>query len=210
VFKTDGGSEFKGVFNQYLYDESILHKGIVADRHNSMSNVESLNRQLSRLFNGYMNRKEEETGKVYREWTDVLKLVREDLNELRERKLPKNPNSYEYPLPKDYNTITSEKIVEDKKTGKKKTIEVTKNVKIEPKYKIGQFVYRALETPRDALNKKQNTKNFRAGDYTFEKTPREITQVFTMGGDGPLYRYYLEGIRDASFTERQLQRAPTP
>ncbi len=43
TLKTDGGKEFKGVFN-----------------------VESLNRQLARLFNGYMNAIEVKTGKVYR------------------------------------------------------------------------------------------------------------------------------------------------
>ena len=31
-----------------------------------------LNATLARFLNGYMNKKEEETGKVYKEWTDIL------------------------------------------------------------------------------------------------------------------------------------------
>ena len=50
---TDGGSEFKGVFTKYLYEESILHKITKPARHTQMANVERLNRTLGRLFNGY-------------------------------------------------------------------------------------------------------------------------------------------------------------
>ena len=38
-----------------------------------------------RLLDGYMNSKELETGRVYRQWTDVIDIIREDLNEIRER-----------------------------------------------------------------------------------------------------------------------------
>ena len=53
--RTDGGSEFKGVFHKWLYDNSILHKTASPYRHKQMANVEALNKQLARLFNGYMN-----------------------------------------------------------------------------------------------------------------------------------------------------------
>ena len=206
--KTDGGSEFKDAFDKYLYDNSILHKKIIADRHQSMSNVESLNKQLGRLFNGYMNTKEEQTGKVFKEWTNAVGVIRTDLNEIRKKKLPGNINSYEYALPVDYRTIETEKTTTDKKTGKTKTEVIKKNVKIEPKFKVGDNVFRALEKPRNALGKVQPTKNFRTGDYTFDTTAREIKAVYTMGGKGPLYRYALEGLPNASFTERQLMKAP--
>jgi hypothetical protein len=97
TLKTDGGKEFKGVFNKYLYDESILHKTAIPDRHKSLSNVESLNKQLARLFNGYMNAIEVKTGKVYRNWITAVPLVREQLNNIRKKKLPENINSYKYP-----------------------------------------------------------------------------------------------------------------
>lgn len=205
--KTDGGSEWKGIFNKYLYEKNILHKGVVADRHQSMSMVESLNKQLGRLFNGYMNKKEEETGKSFKNWTDAVGTIREQLNEYRDKKLTNDPYSFHYAVPQNTREIEVDKVIKDEH-GKNTTITETKNVFIEPKYKVGDMVYRALEAPKNALGQNQATKNFRAGDYTFDKTARAITHIFTMGGNGPLYRYYLTGIPNASYTERQLMKAP--
>ena len=42
--RTDAGNEFKGVFQKYLYDESLLHRTSLTARHSQTSNVESLNR----------------------------------------------------------------------------------------------------------------------------------------------------------------------
>jgi hypothetical protein len=204
--KTDGGSEFKGVFHKYLYDESILHKTAIPDRHKSLSNVESLNRQLGRLFNGYMNQREEKTGKVYRNWIEAVPLVREQLNSIRKKKLPKNINSYEYPVPNDVKTVEKEKVVIDKK-GKKKIIKVSEKVLIRPKFRVGQMVYRALEAPRNALDKAQPTKNFREGDYSFERVPRRIVDIFTYGGEGDLYRYYLSGLPNVTYSANELMKA---
>ena len=50
-----------------------------------MANIESLNIILGRLLNGYMNTKELETGKLYREWTNVIDIIRIDLNKIRIR-----------------------------------------------------------------------------------------------------------------------------
>jgi hypothetical protein len=201
--KTDNGSEFKGVFHKYLYDESILHKTGLPDRHNSLSNVESLNKQLGRLFNGYMNHKEELSGKEYKNWTDVISIVRDELNTYRKKKLPNDFNSYSLSLPKDYKTIETKLISKDKK-GNKKTITKKVHIPIKPKFKVGQLVHRALDRPVNALGKVQSTKNFRMNDYSIDKTPREILQIFTFSGDGPLYRYLVEGIPNVSFTENQL------
>jgi hypothetical protein len=204
--KTDQGSEFKGIFHRYLYEESILHKTSIANRHSSLSSVESLNKQLGRLFNGYMNSQEEKTGKVFKEWTNVIPIIRKDLNAFRRKKLPEHPEQVEYAQPNDYRTIETVK----KGKGKVKEETVKTNVMIEPKYKVGQYVYRALDAPKNALGKNQNTKMFRAGDYTYDKQQREIKQIFTMGGKGPLYRYYLDGLPNVSFTEAQLMKAPVP
>jgi hypothetical protein len=69
------------------------------------------------------------------------------------------------------------------------------------------MVYRALEAPRNALDKAQPTKNFREGDYSWERVPRRIVNIFTMGGDGDLYRYYLEGLPNVSYSEKELMKA---
>ncbi len=55
--RTDSGNEFKGVFHKWLFDNNILHKVALPNRHKQLSTVESLNKQLGRLFNGYMNKK---------------------------------------------------------------------------------------------------------------------------------------------------------
>ncbi len=83
--RTDSGSEFKGIFHKWLYDENILHRVAEPNRHQQLANAEILNKLRGRLLNGYMNAKEEATGKVYKQWTDVINIIRTDLNELRER-----------------------------------------------------------------------------------------------------------------------------
>ena len=175
---TDGGGEFKGVFSKYLYDESIYHKTARAGRHTQMGNVERLNRTLARLFNGYMNKKEMETGEVYRGWRDVLTEVRQMLNDYR-RKPPLNPFDYEYSLP---------------------------NLTRKPKFKVGDIVYVQLDIPESATGKKQNTHTFREGDFRYDTTPRKVNAVYVYGGHIP-YRYGVSGIRNVAYTGRQLVEA---
>ncbi len=43
------------------------------------------------------------------------------------------------------------------------------------------MVYRALEAPRNALNKAQPTKNFREEGFTFDRVPRRIVDIFIRG-----------------------------
>jgi len=144
-----------------------------------MSMVESLNRTLGRLLNGYMNRKEVETGKVYKEWTDVLPVVREELNKIRLQKTNDNP-------------------VDDK--------DVVPDISKPPKFKEGDIVFRLLDAPETALGAKQSTTNFREGDRRWDKVPRKIERVLVYSGAIP-YRYMLSGIPNASYTEAQLMIA---
>ena len=176
--QTDAGNEFNGVFAKWMYDESIYHKVALPNRHSQMSNVESLNKQLGRLFNGYMNRMEEETGKTYKEWTDPIDIIRVELNKYRKKELPKHWVDYPY---------------ED--------IDPTKKAL----FKEGDVVYRLLEAPHNSLGHAQSTKAFRMGDTRWDiKQPRKIVQVLPYAGDIP-FRYMLEGIPNASFTEAQLK-----
>ena len=189
--KTDGGTEFKGVFHKYLYDHDILHKVGLADRHKSLANVESLNRQLSRLIMGYLNTKDKERQNISTDWLPTIPILRKELNKIREIKLPDDITTHQYP-------------VFDNET-KTKTKTSTK-ILIQPKFKIGDTVHRALDAPRTALGKKQNTKNFRSGDITFDTTPNTIEKIIYMGGKGPNYRYMLSGIHNASYTENELMK----
>jgi hypothetical protein len=119
--RTDGGVEFKGAFDKFCYDNSILHNVGIRGRHQQQANVESLHRQLSRLFNGYMNSIEIKTGKSYRNWTDVIDEVRTQLNKFRHKKLLKDSSTA---LPQDPINlfIPKEKKVKDKKGNIKKKL----------------------------------------------------------------------------------------
>lgn len=175
---TDSGTEFKGVYNKYLENEGIDHKVGLPYRHKQVANVESLNKQLGRLFNGYMNSKEEETGKPYNEWTDIIDIVRKELNKFREKKISNDPFTQ------------------------------TPNFDLEatPKFKKGDIVYYKTEIPLDAFGNKQPTLNFRVGDYRFNPDPREIVAVLYYPKT-PSYRYMLNDITNVSFDETELKLA---
>jgi hypothetical protein len=177
--RTDNGTEFKGIFHKWLSDNDILHKVNLPNRHKQLANVESLNKLLGRLFNGYMNMKEEETGKVYKEWTDILNIVRKELNKSRKIKLDKtfNPDKHK-------NTFSIEKAGE-------------------PKFKLGSVVHEKLDWAESALGKKQPTPNFRVGDYRYSTVPKKIIKIITMN-DFPYYRYMLEGLPNVSYSDYEL------
>jgi hypothetical protein len=178
--RTDGGTEFKGIFHKYLYEKSILHKISIPDRHKQLGNVEYLNRQLGRLLNGYMNSKEEELGEVYKEWDDtkILNIIRKDLNDIR-KKPEKDIYTHIYNMP-EY---------------------------VKPKFKIGDIVFRRLEAPYNALGNKQSTKNFREGDYRYDRVPRKIVNVLNY--PAPVNnRYMLDTLKNVSYIEDELIFAP--
>lgn len=176
--RTDGGPEFQDEFAKYCYENSILHKVGISGRHQQMANVERLNRELGRLFNGYMNAIEEETGRTFREWVEVVPKVREMLNEYR-KKPEGDPFTDIYEAP---------------------------DVSIQPKYKVSDIVYRISEKPLDALGRKQPTQNFRAGDYRWDMTPRKIVKVVRYAGKVPI-RYILENLNNVAYAENELKKA---
>ena len=136
--RTDSGTEFRGVFHKWLHDNDILQRVGEPNRHNQLANVENLNRTLVRLLNGYMNAKEVETGRQYKQWTDVVDVIRNDLNAIR-LKQDGDPQYDIFKPPTD----------------------------AIPKYKVGDKVYYKSEVPRNAFGEIQPTKNFREGDYRY-------------------------------------------
>lgn len=175
--RSDSGTEFHGVFHKWLYDKNILHTYALPNRHSQVANVERLNRELGRLYNGYLNHMKEETGEVYREWTDVTDIIRTELNAFRLKKLPKDITKVKYAAPK---------------------------IQLNPKFKVGDIVYRQLDAPQNILGAEQNTKQFREGDRRWDLVPRKIKQEFIYNL-GP--RYILTGIPNVSYTESQLMKA---
>ena len=177
--RTDSGSEFQGIFHKYLYDNSILHKVAMPNRHKQLANVESLNKQLGRLFNGYMNMKELQTGKQFNEWDEIIGLVRTELNKHRKVKLMSLKQFAE-------NSV--------KNIPKKRDV---------PKFKIGDIVHYKLDYPENALGHKQPTANFRVGDFRWSVPVRKIVKVVYMT-DAPFYRYILEGLPNVSYADTEL------
>lgn len=176
---TDAGSEFKGIFHKWFYDHNIYHKVALPNRHSQMSSVESLNKQIERVLNGYMNSVELKTGEQYNEWVDVLEVLRREMNKIR-KKPEQNPFTFKYP---EADTST------------------------DPKFEVGDIVFRKSDVPLNALGNAQPTNNFRVGDFRYERVPRKVLEVLNYAGKIP-YRYMIEGIKNASFTEDQLMEAP--
>ena len=119
------------------------------NRHNQLANVENLNKLLGKLLNGYMNSKEIETGRVYKQWTDVVDIIRSDLNEIRER--PDGDPQY---------SIFKEP------------------TEAMPKFKVGDIVFVKSDRPLNALGQFQPTMAFRQGDYRYNiKDAKKIKAI---------------------------------
>jgi hypothetical protein len=174
--QVDGGAEFNKFFTQWCKSNDILLKRTIPYRHKQNSMVESLNRQLGRLFNGYMNMMEKQEGETYREWTDILDDVRIEMNKFRKREMPENVADYDYPF-HDQTYIS--------------------------RFKVGDWVHYKLDYPQTALGKKQPTAEFRTGDYRYSHNQVKVVKVLTMN-QHPYYRYMLEGIPNASYSEYDL------
>ena len=197
---TDGGSEFKGLFQDFMYDESIFHKTTIRGRHKQLALIDNLIGQLSKIFNDYMNMKEVETGKVYKNWTEIIPIVRLELNKIREVKLP-SKNEFDDRFVDDIREV--KKVTYNKKTGDK--IETIEKEFIRPKYKVGDLVYVLLDHPKNALGKNQSSGQFRMGDVRITSERHEITEIVYMNGKGPVHRYILDGFRHVSFAESELR-----
>lgn len=183
-FTTDAGTEFKGIFQKYLYDESIYHKTTRVGRHRQLGNIDTLIKQLNRLLIGLMSMDEVKTGKISKAWVKHVPMVREELNKIRIKKLPKNHTTFVYPA------IS----LVDKKGNK-----------IKQEFKINDLVHVLLDTPEDALGNKQTGK-MRTGDYRYDRKARKIVNVLYYTGD-VTYRYMVEGITNASYSGGELIRS---
>ncbi len=187
---TDSGSEFRGVFHKYLYDESIFQKVIAAGNHNGMRQIDLLCKQLGRIIMTYLVNKEMKRNKTQKDWLVLIPVIRKELNEYRKIDTPKDINSYVYPSP-----MTTVDVKKGKKTFLKR---------IKPKFDVGEMVHHYLLTPVDYKGKKFTDGKRRQGDISWSREPREITNIVIMNGKGPVYRYLLKGFDGKSFTENEL------
>jgi len=197
--RTDSGKEFRGEFGDYLYKNSILHRIGHPNRHIQQANIERLNGTLGTLLNGYMASKEKVKGDYYKEWTDVLPQIREELNKIRRAKLPDNIYTYNYPV------WNAEKEIKNDSTKTTDSKQEKLYEDIPPKYKVGDLVHVVLETPEDTLGAKQKG-NFRNGDVRLTKEPHKIIKILYYHG-APYYRYLVNGFKGVSYQEAELKPA---
>ena len=175
--QTDNGGEFKGVFHDYFKNMNVFHKFTVPSRHKQNSTVESFNKTLGRILNGYMNMKEYETGKTFKDWDDILQKVRSEVNDIVGR--PEiSPFTENYPL-----------------LGKRE----------KPVFNVGDIVYVKSEVPLNALGHPQPTDNFRVGDLRYNPTPKKVKEVLPYPKVG--YRYIIQYSPNVSYTANELLKA---
>lgn len=179
---SDSGTEFKGVFQEYLNKHNVFHRVTVPDRHKQTANVENLNKQLGRFIMGYLNAIEEKTQITAKNWLPILGIIRDEINNARIKKVPKDLNTYVYPVRDCINE---------------------NNEHVKAKFKINDMVYFKSEVPLDALGNKQPTKNFRVGDRRYNLHPRKIVKIFYY--PAPIYyRYMLENMPNVTYTQQEL------
>ena len=177
--KSDGGAEYKGVFDTYLKKHGIYHSVGTAYRKTQLAPVERLNRSLARLLMNYLNKKEVETRGVYMNWTDIIPTVRKDLNEFRERDIDKL---------KEYQ---NESYFDAEKA---KT----------PEFNIGDIVHYKLMKPVTIRGHQIKDTKFREGDRVFSVDTKEIINILYYP-DSPWYRYKLKGLPHISFSSNELK-----
>ncbi len=179
---TDNGSEFKSVFHKWLYDENVYHKLALPYRHKQQSMIESLNSQITKLIMIFLNQKSKQNanGVEFSEWDELLPNLRITLNEHRNKRfkaLQKYNEKYD---------VVNSNIVEKL-----------------PKFKVGQVVHYMLNYPENFNMDKIGSEKFRNGDYRYSQVTRKIIKVLHMDSY-PFYRYMLEGIPKASYSEYEL------
>lgn len=175
--RTDNGSEFKSVVDKYMHDHNILHLWSIVDRHKQTGNIENANRQIGRVIMTYLTKMSIETGDDYNEWTDIIDELRHGLNDMK--KHPKDVDLEKY-TPKDI------------------------NLDHDPKYKVGDMVYRRSEAPVDKFGNKLANSKFRQGDLQFNlNEPRKIVRVVIYSSPNP-WRYILAGLPNVSYAEAEI------
>jgi hypothetical protein len=178
--RTDNGSEFKSVVNKYMYDNNILHLWALPYRHKQNANVENANKQINRVLVTFMSNMSIQMGVDYTEWTDMVDELRHAINDMKK-----------HPKDADMNTHRPKTII----------------VEHEPKYKVGDLVYRRLEKPIDEFGNVLTDTRWRVGDVKFEiKEPRKVVEVLAYSSKVP-WRYILQGLPNVSYAEQELTPA---
>ncbi len=183
--KTDAGSEFKGAFDKYLKDNKIAHIVAMPGRHTQLANVNNLCLQLGRILMTYLENKTSQLAKknkkgdeVYSDWTDILDKAVDELNAFKDHRKDEDPVKYPFALNESH-------------------------LLVDPKYNVGDIVYRPIQKPTNRYGEALMSTTFRMGDRRYEDVPRKIARVLLYATDNP-YRYMLLGFNNVSYAENEL------
>jgi len=179
--KTDGGSEFLGVFRKFLTDHGIMHKTALPYRKQQMGPVEGLNRIVARILMTFINDKSVELGKDYYDWTDILDIVREEVNSYRKRDLNKLKEHQ------------SKRFFDPTEAG-------------EPEFHVGDYVHWKMDRPTDIRGTPINDSKFRMGDRMFSLETRKIVDILCYPSK-PYYRYKLHDMPNVSYSASELKKS---
>jgi hypothetical protein len=173
--RTDGGSEFKGVFNDFLKEYKILHRVALPYRHKQLANVESLNGILGRIFMTYLTNKEQELAKPYLNWDDIVDTVRVELNKAK----------YKQP---DGDPFSSKPILYNQD---------------EPEFQVGDIVAKKMEVPKNIYGQVEANQKWHKGDIRYDANEKlKIIKVLNYPKNN---RYILNGYPNVSYVASELQ-----
>ena len=172
--RVDAGTEFQGVFKKYFFDNNILLRVSLPGRHKQNAVAESAIKLISFILINYMNVKELQSKKKYKNWTDMINDdFRKVLNDLRKID---DENPYTYLSPSV--------------------------IMAEPKYKIGDLVVHRLEKTENAIGTKNKDESKRVGDFVYSyNNPKKIVKILYYPHN---IRYLLEGLKNVSYTENEI------
>ena len=146
-----------------------------------MGPVEGLNRIVARILMTYLNDKSVELNKDYNEWTDILDIVREEVNKYRKRDLSK------------LKEFQSKRFFDPTEAG-------------EPEFQIGDYVHWKMERPTDIRGNPINDSKFRMGDRMFSIETRKIVDILCYPSN-PFYRYKLHDMPNVSYCASELKQS---
>lgn len=147
--RVDMGTEFKGEFKKKMFEDDILLRVSAPARHKQNSLAETSIKLISFLLINYLNVKEIELQKQYRNWIEMLHPLRVKLNEIKKVK-------NEDPFTKIYKSPIFKW----------------------NKYNVGDLMVHIIHKPVDALGKKQKGENYRVGDYIYSyHHPKKISKI---------------------------------
>jgi hypothetical protein len=150
------GNEFKSCFNSFLEDHGVFNKTSQPYNHKQQGPIEGLNNTITRILVNYLNDRSLELGVDYKNWTDILPELREEVNAYRKRDLNK------------LKKYQSEHYFNPEEAG-------------EPAFKIGDYVHYKVTRPLDINGDVQaDSVRFRRGDRIYSISVRKIVEILDM------------------------------